>query len=144
MRFPWLAALPVALAVPAAQAQLQVVHIADPWIRFITSSTPAGAYFTITNVGSKPVVITGASSPQCGSIMLHKSMSQGGMESMQMVSRVVVPGHAEVKFQPGGYHLMCMQPGPGMKPGTKVPVTIMFADHRQVTRPFTVRGATGQ
>lgn len=143
MRFPWIAALPVLLSVPA-HAQLQVVHIADPWIRFVTRSTPAGGYFTITNVGSKPVVITGASSPECGSIMLHQSMTQGGMESMQMVSRVVVPGHGEVKFQPGGYHLMCMQPGPGMKPGAKVPVTIMFADKRLITRPFTVRGAMGQ
>jgi hypothetical protein len=71
---------------PLAPDRAAFVHAADPWIRFITPSTPASGYFTITNVGAKPVVITGASSRQCGSIMLHKSMTQGGMESMQMMA----------------------------------------------------------
>jgi hypothetical protein len=34
--------------------------------------------------------------------------------------------------------------GPEMRPGAKVPITIMFAYNRQITRPFKVRGARGQ
>jgi len=143
MRLSWLALLSVLFTV-SAQAQIQTVHIANPWIRFITPSTPAGGYFTITNVGSKPVVIIGASSPMCESVMLHQSVSKGGMETMQMVSQVTVPPHGEVKFQPGGYHLMCMSPSASMKPGSTVPITIRFEDKREITRPFTVRGAKGE
>ncbi len=143
MRLPWFALLPALLA-PPAFAQIQTVNIADPWIRFITPSSPAGGYFTITNVGAKPVVIIGASSPECRSVMLHQSHSENGTAHMDPVSQVVVPARGEVKFQPGGYHLMCMNPSAAMKPGAQVPVTIRFEDKREITKPFTVRGPQGQ
>ncbi len=134
-----------ALAVTSpAHAQLQMVSIANPWIRFITPTTPAAGYFTVTNAGARPVVITGASSPDCGSLMLHQSRNVNGTEQMVMVSSVTVPAHGSVAFAPGGYHLMCMSPSANVAPGRTVPVTLNFADNRMVTKPFVVRGANGR
>jgi len=138
------ASLLVLMATMPAQAQLVMVSIAGPWIRFINPTTPAAGYFTVTNAGARPVVITGASSPDCGSLMLHQSRNVNGVEQMDMVSNVTVPAHGSVKFAPGGYHLMCMSPSANIVPGRTVPVTLTFADHRTVTKPFMVRGANGR
>jgi len=138
------ASLLVLMATMPAQAQLVMVSIAGPWIRFINPTTPAAGYFTVTNAGARPVVITGASSPDCSSLMLHQSRNVNGVEQMEMVSSVTVPAHGSVKFAPGGYHLMCMSPSANIVPGRTVPVTLTFADHRTVTKPFMVRGASGR
>ncbi|HEX5326323.1 MAG TPA: copper chaperone PCu(A)C [Acetobacteraceae bacterium] len=137
-------ALLALLATTPAHAQLQTVSIADPWIRFITPQTPAAGYFTITNVGAHPVVITGASSPDCGSLMLHRSRNAGGTEHMDMVAKVTVPAHSAIRFEPGGYHLMCTSPSADLVPGRSVPVTLQFSDNRKMTKPFTVRGVNGK
>jgi copper(I)-binding protein len=49
-----------------------------------------------------------------------------------------------LKFAPGGYHLMCMQPSADIKPGKTVSVTLTFANGSSVTAPFAVRSASGQ
>jgi len=142
-KVPAVAILALAATMPA-HAQLPMVSIASPWIRFINPTTPAAGYFTVTNAGASPVVITGASSPDCGSLMLHQSRNANGVEQMEMVSSVTVPAHGSVKFAPGGYHLMCVSPSANIAPGRTVPVTLTFADHRTVTKPFIVRGPNGR
>jgi copper(I)-binding protein len=142
-KVPAVAILALAAAMPA-YAQLQTVSVASPWIRFINPTTPAAGYFTVTNAGARPVVITGASSPDCGSLMLHQSRNVNGVEHMEMVPSVTVPAHGSVKFAPGGYHLMCMSPSANITPGRTVPVTLTFADHRTMTKPFIVRGPNGR
>lgn len=138
-----LPALVLAAAAPA-HAQLQMVHVSDGWIRFITPSTPAAGYFTVTNAGARPVVINGASSPACGMLMLHQSKSVGGTERMDMVNSVTIPAHGKLSFEPGGYHLMCTSPSASMAPGQHVAVTLRFTDGRAITKPFAVRGVKGE
>ena len=118
--------------------------VSNAWMRVITPQVPAGGYFTLHNAGPAPVTLTGASSPGCGMLMLHRTSESAGMSSMQMVQTVPVPPGGTIRFAPGGYHLMCMQPAPGMRPGGTIPVTLTFADGRTVESSFSVRGATGR
>ncbi len=76
--------------------------------------------------------------------MIHRSVDDNGQERMEMVDSVSVPAHGEVKFAPGGYHLMCMSPTAAAAPGRSVPVTLRFQDGGSLTASFPVRGATGQ
>lgn len=138
-----LAAVGMMMLTAPALAQLQTLHVANPWIRFIMPGTPAAGYFTVTNVGARPVVIVGASSPECASVMLHRSQNIGGTEHMDEVPSVSVPAHGEVRFEPGGYHLMCMSPSAKMVPGSRIPVTLTFQDKRSITKGFIVRGPKG-
>jgi copper(I)-binding protein len=39
---------------------------------------------------------------------------------------------------------MCMSPGPAMKPGQSVPVTLRMADGATLNASFPVRGASGK
>jgi periplasmic copper chaperone A len=118
--------------------------VSDAWIRAMPAGIPSGGYFTLRNNGAKEVVLTGASSPGCGSLMLHQSEMTGGMSSMHHVDEVDVPAGGSVAFAPGGYHLMCMDAGPAIKPGSTVPVTLTFKDGGKLTAPFQVRNAAGK
>jgi copper(I)-binding protein len=134
------------LALPAlgAEAAESGASLKDAWVRMIIPARPAAGYFTLSNDGSAPLALVSASSPGCGMLMLHKSVSQGGVEEMQMVASIFVPAHGSVAFAPGAYHLMCMSPAATLKVGTTIPVTLNFADGGALTQSFPVRGATGK
>ena len=118
------------------------VTINQPWFRYITPQVPAGGYMTLRNGAPSPAVLTGASSPACGMLMLHRSEMAGGSDRMMAVASVAVPPGGAVSFAPGGYHLMCMQPR--MKPGERVNVTLTFQGGQTVSAAFPVFGATGK
>jgi periplasmic copper chaperone A len=127
------------LVTPAFAAGLTV---SDAWFRALPGTLPSGGYFTLHNGGNKPVSLNGASSPACGMLMLHKSETESGVSSMEMIDGIDVPAGATVQFAPGGYHLMCMDPK--MKPGTKAKVTLSFTGGANVTADFAVKDAKGQ
>ena len=120
------------------------VSIDKPWMRFIIQATPAAGYFTLKNDGDSAVELTGASSSGCGMVMLHETRQVNGVEQMLMVKSVKVPAHGTFSFEPGGYHLMCMQPQRSMKIGASVPVTLNFADGKSLTAQFPVKGPGGK
>lgn len=123
----------------AATAAEQGVTVTNSWFRFIMSARPAAGYFTLSNDSGTPRVLVGAASPACGTLMLHRSLPQGGHERMVMVKSASVPAHGEVKFAPNGYHLMCMSPSKDMAPGHSVPVTLRFQDGATLAAEFPVR-----
>ncbi len=136
-----IAALLLTVGLCEARAEITV---GDAWIRALPLSVPSGGYFVLHNGGPKPVMLTGADSPACGMLMLHKSEDHGGMGSMDDVAAVAVPAGGTLKFAPGGYHLMCMQAKPAIKAGGSVPVTLTFKDAAPLTVKFQVRNAMGK
>lgn len=128
-------------AAPALAAEVQV---SDAWIRALPAHLPAAGYFTLHNSGKSEIALSGASSSACGMLMLHKSTQSGGMGSMEDVSSVGVPAGGDLKFSPGGYHLMCMDPKDAIKPGGSVEVTFSFADGSKIAAPFAVKDAQGK
>jgi copper(I)-binding protein len=130
------------LSVTAANAA--PVDITGAWFRSLPGKLPAGGYFTAQNNSRADVAITGANSDACGMLMIHQSSNKGGMSSMDMVERVTVPAGGNIAFAPGGYHLMCTDPKPAMKPGAKVPVVLHLSDGSAVAVGFTVRSASGK
>jgi copper(I)-binding protein len=131
----WLAPLP-------ALADTSPLTVSDGWIRLLPGNS--AGYFTLKNNGSAKVQLTGADTPACGMLMLHKSDDKGGMSSMQDVQSVDVPGGGTLKFAPGGYHLMCMDAKPSLKLGASVPVTLSFKGAPPLKAMFDVRSATGK
>lgn len=129
-----------AILAPAAP-QLTVTY---PWFRALPGGLPAGGYFDLHNATSKAVTLTGASSPACGMLMLHKSDMMSGMASMSDVSTIDVPAGGTLSFSPGGYHLMCMNPTSAMQRGSKVTVMLEFAGGMKLPVAFDVRGANGK
>lgn len=117
------------------------VHATEAWIRVLPGALPAGGYVTLRNDGDQPAVLTGASSPAYGSVMLHQSSTETGMGRMRMVDRLEVPAHGQVALSPGGYHLMLMDAPKPVRPGQTVRVTLRFADGSTLATDFLARPA---
>ncbi len=130
--------LSVLLTAPALAAP--PVRVTAPWFRYLLSSIPAGGYMTLRNPGAAAVVLTGADSPACGSLMLHRTDSGGGTDRTAAGARVTIPARGGFRFAPGGYHLMCMKPR--MHPGQTVPVRLHFAGGGRLAVRFAVHGAS--
>lgn len=130
----------IALAAPASAATPHAV-VSDAYLQVTIAESPAAGYFTLQNKSDSPLTLTGASSPNCASMMLHQSVTNGGMAEMSMLESVVVPPRGSVTFAPGGYHLMCMKPSAVFFSGqTTTIVTLQFANGDALTVPFRVQG----
>ncbi len=121
------------------QAAAPSVTVTKPWMRYLLPSLPAAGYMTLRNAGNTDAVLTGAASPACGMLMLHKSQDDSGMAMMMDMQTVTIPANGSVTFAPGGYHLMCMQPK--MKIGDQLPVTLSFQDGSTLATTLPVYGA---
>lgn len=125
-------------ATPALAGDMPGLTLSGTWMRVIVPSRPAAGYFTLTNEGGEARTLVGASSPACGSIMLHESKG----DRMVMLPEVAVAPGESVSFAPRGKHLMCMKPAASLKPGSTAEVTLEFKDGATLTGTFDVKGAT--
>jgi copper(I)-binding protein len=125
---------------PAIGAETDLV-LSGGYMQTIIPSVPVAGYFTLENKGEVDRELVGASSPGCGSVMLHKSEEVNGVASMRHVDSVPVPAHKSITFAPGGFHLMCMSPTASLTPGSTVPVTLSFKNGGTLTSDFSVRAA---
>ena len=125
---------------PAWAAPFQIT---DGWFRALPGKLPAGGYFTAYNSTNQDISILGADSDACGMLMMHHSSNKGGMSGMDMADKVSVPAGGTVRFQPGGYHLMCDNPTVKMKVGNKVAVLLKLSDGSSVIAGFVVKNAAG-
>lgn len=124
-----------------ATAASPSVRAEKPWMRYLLPNLPAAGYMVLQNAGSGAVVLTGAASPACSTLMLHQSQDDSGMSMMMDVQNVTIPPQGSVSFAPGGFHLMCMQPK--MKIGGKIPVTLQFQDGSSLDIVMQVYGPQG-
>jgi len=101
----------LALGLPAAAwANCANLKIEDPWIR----EAPPGAmtrvgFAQLSNKGTTPLTITGASSPDFASVELHLSSLEAGQARMRHVETLTLDPGQVVRLEPGSYHLMLMQ-----------------------------------
>jgi copper(I)-binding protein len=83
------------------------------------------AYFTITNNGTVPIVITGVRSPQFDRIEMHEtSLDDQGVSRMKQLPQLSIPAGTSAAFTTGGQHLMLMGARPDTAAGS--PVTLEF------------------
>ena len=118
------------------------IQVTDAWIRWLPANLPAGGYAKVTNDTDKEIKLVGASSPKYGMVMLHQTVNKNGMSNMVHVDAIAIAPHKSMAFTPGDYHIMLMQPKPGIEPGQKVPVTLKFSDGQTITAEFEVRKPT--
>ncbi|MDQ2804088.1 MAG: copper chaperone PCu(A)C [Pseudomonadota bacterium] len=127
-----------------AAAPARGLSVTQAWMRVLIPPLPAAGYFTVANSGDVATVLTSASSPACGQLMLHRSVDASGIARMDMVPSVTIPAHGTLAFAPGGYHLMCNNPANSVVPGGQVPVTLQFQDGTTLRVDFAVYGPKGR
>jgi periplasmic copper chaperone A len=119
-------ALGLAMVGHAAQADNDI-HIAKAWARATPPAAKTGAiYLTITNTGSAPDTIEGASSPAADKVELHEMKMENGVMRMRPVPSLTIAPGQSVVLKPNGYHLMLIGLKAPLTEGQKVPVTVTF------------------
>ncbi|HZV20058.1 MAG TPA: copper chaperone PCu(A)C [Hyphomicrobiales bacterium] len=122
------------------------IIVGHPWAR----PTPPGAkaaaaYFTLQNTGSAPDTLMSVSSPVDESAQLHQTIRDGEVMKMREVKGgVAIPPGATVKFEPGGYHVMLLQPKQQFEEGQFFPLTLTFAKAGTVNVEVKVEKQPGE
>jgi copper(I)-binding protein len=107
------------------------IRVEKAWIQAVPPvSDITAAYMKITNLGSVPVRISGASSNAAGAVELMTTTREerDGKEilGMESVNEFVVPAGGSLQLKPGGDHLMLMGLKSHPKEGAFVKMTLKF------------------
>ena len=131
--------IPLLVAVLVAPAfaheyELGKLVIGHPWSRPTPAGMPMGvAYLSITNKGTEPDVLTGASSTGAASVQFHQTTISDGMARMRPLSEVTIAPGATVKVEPGHVHLMLVGLKAPLELGKFVPLTLEFRRAGSIT-----------
>lgn len=116
-------------------------HIMDAWVRLpAVSGRPAGGYFLAHGTPTADALV-GVASPRAERIELHSMVEEGGVMKMRAEQSFALPAKGELKFAPGGSHLMIFGLAPGVKPGDSIPLTFSFKSGAKVTVNAEARSA---
>jgi copper(I)-binding protein len=127
-----------ALVATAAMGAPRALTVREPWSRPAAAGTVGVGYMTLVNRGPHAETLVAAASPSAKRVEVHRSVMRGGVMSMTPERRVTVPAGGSVAFAPGGYHLMFVGLKAALKPGDRLPATLVFADHRRLAVAFVV------
>lgn len=118
-------------------ATCEALLVTDAWVREAPPNAAAAGYLTVFNSGSGPVVVTGASSPDFGRVMMHATEQVDGQMRMRPMERVTLPAGGKHVFRPGGDHLMLMAPRTAFVEGDEVRLELQCraGEPRAVTAP---------
>lgn len=112
----------------------------EAWIRPASSKARVRAGFGAwTNPSTAPVTIVGAQASQVASVEVHRTVEEAGMARMAPAGPVVVPPGERVMLEPGGLHLMLVEPTQPLEPGSSVVVRLALKEEAPVQFRVPVR-----
>jgi copper(I)-binding protein len=110
---------------PAVRGSME---IREPWARPSSSRLlEAAGFVTVTNNGSEPDRLLGASSPAAASVELHAIKVVGANVQMRpLADGLLVHGGVTITLKPRGYHLLLQGLKIPPRTGSRLPVTLAF------------------
>lgn len=117
------------------------LRIEAPWTRAALEGRQGAGFMTIRNTGTVADRLVAASSPVAGRMELHTHIRDGDVMRMRPVQDIPVPAGGSATLEPGGLHLMFMGLNRALVEGTRIPVTLRFAEAGEVTLELEVRSA---
>lgn len=115
-------------------------QVKDGWIRMVPGGMPMHAGFgRIENACPMPATIVSASSPAYGSAETHESTRVDGISQMRQLPEMRIESEGAAVLEPGGMHLMLMQPKANLEEGSRVVIEFKLKDGRTVQGAFEVR-----
>jgi copper(I)-binding protein len=102
--------------------------IADAWIRAAPpGARTAAAYLTITSTSAGDRLL-GAATPAAAAVEIHTHVVEAGMSRMVRLPELTLPAGETVRLEPGGLHLMLLDVSGPLAAGTKVAMSLRFAE----------------
>lgn len=128
-----------------ATASEPSVSAADPWIR----EAPPGAdrtaaYLRLKNDGEEDAQLAHVSSPDFGEVEIHETVHEDDRARMEELDELKIPAGEEVKLEPGGKHLMLLEPREHPEAGQMLTLVLEFEDGTMLDLMMPVRQETGR
>ena len=95
-------------------------------------------YATLRNDCPQPIAVTGVRGRDFMMAMVHETRLVSGTSTMRHAKSTPVPARGQLRFAPGGHHLMLMHPKRALPVGTIVRLELRLADGRRVPADFVV------
>ena len=130
------------LATVPGGCSTQELAIHDAWIPEAPPMVSALAgYMTVENNTDRVRILVGANGPLFERVEIHRTVYEkdSGLARMVRQEEVRIEPGQRILFQPGGYHLMLMNPKQVTKAGGRVALTLVFADSSRFAVDFEVR-----
>ncbi len=130
---------------PAHDYKAGAITIDHPWARATPHGASVGAgYLTLTNAGTTPDRLIGATAAAADHVELHEMKMVDGVMRMRPVKDgiALAPGQT-VEFKSGAFHLMMIDLKQPMQEGQRVKGTLTFEKAGTVDVEFAVEGIGG-
>ena len=116
--------------------------VTDAWIREAPPGTDMLAgYATLTNSGDQPIILLTVQSDAFHMASLHETIIDKGVSKMHELHRLVIAAGQTVMLQPGGKHLMLMDPRKDIVAGERIEMMFLLDDGTRVETYFDVVAA---
>jgi periplasmic copper chaperone A len=107
--------------------------VENAWVRQVPPAARMTAgYLQIHNPGDEPLVIVGAESALFQSIEIHGTVTDDGVARMRLQDTVTVGPGETVSFEPGGLHLMLMQPVDDIPESGALELSLVLEDGKRL------------
>ena len=103
-----------------------------------TSSTSA-VYLTLRNESDTADRLLEASTEAAREVQIHQSQMEDGVMRMRRVESLEVATGESVRLEPGGYHLMLIDPTRSLQAGATFPLALRFEESGEQVVTVTVR-----
>lgn len=105
------------------------------------AGNPAAVYFDVAYGGDRALTIRAADVEGAGSTAMHQYSEWEGQMQMMEALPVALASGGEVSFEPGGLHIMAMNPPAEWQPGGTAEVTLTVSGGDKVSFPAEIRAA---
>lgn len=98
-------------------------------------------YFVIDNQSSNADALTGISSDVAEAIEMHESTMSGDVMQMQQLDSVPLEHSSEIKFEPGGLHVMLVDLKKDLNVGDEIEIALHFTNFEDIIVTVPVQDA---
>ncbi|MFJ1311848.1 copper chaperone PCu(A)C [Agrobacterium sp. P15N1-A] len=134
-------AIPIAGSASAHDFKAGSLELKHPWSAKAPPVAPVlGGYVTIVNSGPEPDRLVGGTSSVAERLEVHESSIVDGVARMRLAKQgIEIPAGATLSLQPGGAHIMLVNPKQRPAEGEKFKAVLLFEKAGPVEVEFVVQ-----
>lgn len=126
-------------------AEPSSLQIKNPWIKLAPPGAGVNAgYMELYNSSAQALTISKMESSCCERLMLHGTLYEGDTVKMVHLDELVVKAGGRQQLQPGGVHIMLINPSPMLQLGDEVAINLQLANGQQQTVYFPVKASSNE
>ena len=115
------------------------IEVHSAWMRPSPQGENGAVYFVIHNHSSQAEELTGVSSDAAEAAEIHESQMSADVMEMQQLASLPLEAYAEVKFEPGSFHLMLVSLKQDIEVGDEIEITLHFKNAGDIRLKVPVR-----